>query len=657
MCRKVAESEPAAKVPHIINIRVLIVRFIFFNIMEDNMVYQALYRKWRPSVFEDVVGQNHIVETLKNQINSNKIAHAYLFCGSRGTGKTSTAKIFSRAINCEHPINGNPCNECDTCKGIINNSIFDVIEIDGASNNKVDDVRAIRDEVVYPPANAKYKVYIIDEVHMLSNEAFNALLKTLEEPPQYIVFILATTEFHKIPATIISRCQKFDFKRITYNDTADRLRKVAQADNINVTESAVKLLAKAADGSLRDGLSKLDQCLALGLSKIDYKDVANIIGASDPEFLADFVDLIIDEKLGEALKMLDSGVNMGMDALRLFSDVIDYFRDLMMIKSSGDFSLIINNESEVLKRYTSQCDRLTLARLLRIIETLFEGQNIAKYSVSPKLSFETALLKVASKNTNVDVESLMERIEMLEQKLDKLSETGVIVKEVAAPEYSFEKNDDIDSVSKPEENFNISDTGFSDNSYVENEEITKVESVIPNDTAVDEDDEYDFSAEYDEENGIEGYTIPDGDYFDIPVVDTMQNNDNVETTPDKPQTVNNGEILAYISRNFRDFCLDIENKDIAFESIMFTSTPSVEDDKLVFNFEDKTKCDNAKKNQYDEVLKDAISDIYDINANIVLKCPGDDSCVDSEDTPDDKDPLEDLFKLAEQNQIIFKLED
>ena len=335
------------------------------------MAYQALYRKWRPSVFEDVVGQDHIVETLKNQINNKKIAHAYLFCGSRGTGKTSTAKIFSRAVNCENPVNGNPCNECDTCKGILNNSIFDVIEIDGASNNKVDDIRNIRDEVVYPPANAKYKVYIIDEVHMLTTEAFNALLKTLEEPPHYVIFILATTEFHKIPATIISRCQKFDFKRITYNDTAMRIRKVAEADNIDVTESAVKLIAKAADGSLRDGLSKLDQCLALGISKIDYKNVANIIGASDPEFLSDFCDLIIDEKLGEALKMLDSGINMGIDTLRLYTDVIDYFRDLMMIKTSDDYSLIINNEQEVLDRYKSQCEKLTLPRILKIIEILF----------------------------------------------------------------------------------------------------------------------------------------------------------------------------------------------------------------------------------------------------------------------------------------------
>ncbi len=622
------------------------------------MAYQALYRKWRPSVFEDVVGQNHIVETLKNQINSNKIAHAYLFCGSRGTGKTSTAKIFSRAINCEHPINGNPCNECDTCKGIINNSIFDVIEIDGASNNKVDDVRAIRDEVVYPPANAKYKVYIIDEVHMLSNEAFNALLKTLEEPPKYIVFILATTEFHKIPATIISRCQKFDFKRITYNDTADRLRKVAQADNINVTESAVKLLAKAADGSLRDGLSKLDQCLALGLTKIDYKDVANIIGASDPEFLADFVDLIIDEKLGEALKMLDSGVNVGMDALRLFSDVIDYFRDLMMIKSSGDYSLIINNEAEVLKRYTSQCDKLTLTRLLKIIETLFEGQNIAKYSVSPKLSFETALLKIASKKTDNDIDALMERIEVLEQEIKKMSVSGITYTATQIPPSSVThieeaQNDDISEV----------DVEIEENNNAVLTEEKKSEEAVENISVMEEpfttetsEEEYDFSAEYEEDDGVDGYTIPDGDYFTSHSSEEVENNTvGHQTMLSESGNVDKSEILSYISLNFKDFSVNIMNKDIAFEGVMATAVPGVEDGKLIFTFDNKVKYNIAKSNEYNELIKAAIMDTYEFDAAVILRGPEDtmETIADEES----KDPLEDLFKIAEQNQIIFKFED
>ncbi len=607
------------------------------------MAYQALYRKWRPSVFEDVVGQDHIVEILKNQINNKKIAHAYLFCGSRGTGKTSTAKIFSRAVNCENPVNGNPCNECDTCKGILNNSIFDVIEIDGASNNKVDDIRNIRDEVVYPPANAKYKVYIIDEVHMLTTEAFNALLKTLEEPPHYVIFILATTEFHKIPATIISRCQKFDFKRITYNDTAMRIRKVAEADNIDVTESAVKLIAKAADGSLRDGLSKLDQCLALGISKIDYKNVANIIGASDPEFLSDFCDLIIDEKLGEALKMLDNGINMGIDTIRLYTDVIDYFRDLMMIKTSNDYSLIINNEKEVLDRYNTQCEKLTLPRILKIIEVLFEGQNIAKYSASPKLSFETVLLKIASKNTDTDISSLLERISILEEKIKKLTSNNVIIK----PEIKKE-----DIVTKEIETVQEVDNEFVSEETTEGEIDTEEKA---------EDEEYNFSMEYDEEeNSIEGYSIPDLDFFapentqitDKPLeTQVTQEKETVKEEIKEPIKNNNSEVLSYIKLNFKDFTVNIGKKDIAFDNIMLSTKISVDETGLVFIFDNKTKLDIARNNKYDIIIKEAISDTYNINVSV--KFQG--LTLINEDS-DKEDPIDDLFKLAEQNQIIFNLE-
>lgn len=606
------------------------------------MAYQALYRKWRPSVFEDVVGQDHIVETLKNQINNKKIAHAYLFCGSRGTGKTSTAKIFSRAVNCENPVNGNPCNECDTCKGILNNSIFDVIEIDGASNNKVDDIRNIRDEVVYPPANAKYKVYIIDEVHMLTTEAFNALLKTLEEPPHYVIFILATTEFHKIPATIISRCQKFDFKRITYNDTAMRIRKVAEADNIDVTESAVKLIAKAADGSLRDGLSKLDQCLALGISKIDYKNVANIIGASDPEFLSDFCDLIIDEKLGEALKMLDSGINMGIDTLRLYTDVIDYFRDLMMIKTSDDYSLIINNEQEVLDRYKSQCEKLTLPRILKIIEVLFEGQNIAKYSASPKLSFETVLLKIASKNTDTDINSLLERISVLEEKIKKLTSNSFVIQ----PEIKTEEVE-------------IKETGIT----MENDKDDGFIFEDIKNTENDVEEEYNFSSEYEEdENSIEGYSIPDfsfPDYEEVKITDEPQKitlEEEKETIKEKikepAEENNNNDILSYIKLNFKDFSVNISKKDIAFDNIMLSTKITVDKTGLIFIFDNKTKLDIASNNKYDIIIKEAIFDTYNINVSV--KFQG--LTLVKEDVKNE-DPIDDLFKLAEQNQIIFNLED
>ncbi|MBR4893370.1 MAG: DNA polymerase III subunit gamma/tau [Clostridia bacterium] len=612
------------------------------------MAYQALYRKWRPSVFEDVVGQDHIVDTLKNQINTNKIAHAYLFCGSRGTGKTSTAKIFSRAVNCEHPVNGNPCNECDTCLGIINNSIFDVIEIDGASNNKVDDIRNIRDEVVYPPANCKYKVYIIDEVHMLTTEAFNALLKTLEEPPQYVIFILATTEFHKIPATIISRCQKFDFKRITYNDTAKRIRKVAMADNIDVTESAVKLIAKAADGSLRDGLSKLDQCLALGLTKIDYKDVANIIGASDPEFLSKFCDAIIDEKIGDSYKLLDDGVNMGIDPLRLFTDVIDYFRDLMMIKTSNDYSLIINNEEEVIKKYNEQCSKLTISRLLKIIENLFEAQNNSKYLASPKLAFETALLKIASKNTSTDIETLLDRLEKLEEKIKDLSQGNIPCKNLSV---EFNKNTapqvfplEYNEETKKEETDDLKESS-----------ITQIAQDI-----IKEDEEYDFSSEYSEEDDYEGYTIPNEVNIDNFTINDMPENailnDNTENKvidTKIEEKVDSKEILSYIKLNFKDFLVNIKNKDIGFDNIMLSTVISLDDTGIVFDFDNKTKLDIALGSKYDKLIKEAINDVYGIEVSVKLK--GQDNVTEDEEIA--SDPLDDLFKLAEQNQVIFNFED
>jgi len=234
------------------------------------MAYQALYRKWSPLTFDDVIGQSHITQTLVNEIVHNRIAHAYLFCGTRGTGKTSTAKIFSRAINCLNNHNGNPCNECEICKGILDGSNMDVVEIDAASNNGVDNIREIRDEVAYAPSKSKYKVYIIDEVHMLSSGAFNALLKTLEEPPSHVIFILATTESHKIPATILSRCQRFDFKRISTDDVVNRLKQIIQKDHINIDDKGLRLIARVSDGSMRDALSILDQCIAFGEQTITY---------------------------------------------------------------------------------------------------------------------------------------------------------------------------------------------------------------------------------------------------------------------------------------------------------------------------------------------------------------------------------------------------
>ena len=305
-------------------------------------MHKALYRSYRPQNFEDVVGQEHIIRTLKNQIENNNVGHAYLFSGTRGTGKTSTAKIFARAVNCENSINQEPCNECEVCRDILNDNVMDVVEIDAASNNSVDDIRELRESVKYSPTKAKYKVYIIDEVHMLSQGAFNALLKTLEEPPSYVIFILATTEPHKIPATILSRCQRFDFKRVTVKDMTDRMKKICNEENIEVEEKALNLIARNSQGALRDALSILDQCISFSDNKIEYKDAVELLGTVNIEQLFEMAQSIIDQDTKRSLQILNEFVVWGKDIRNLINDLIDHFRNLMVCKVSKDLDEIID---------------------------------------------------------------------------------------------------------------------------------------------------------------------------------------------------------------------------------------------------------------------------------------------------------------------------
>jgi len=568
------------------------------------MAYQALYRKWRPKVFEDVVGQQHIIETIKNQIASGKIAHAYLFCGSRGTGKTSTAKIFSRAVNCENPVNGNPCNECNSCRGIINGSIFDVVEIDGASNNKVDDVRNLRDEVLYPPADVKYKVYIIDEVHMLTTEAFNALLKTLEEPPAYVIFILATTEFHKIPATIISRCQKFDFRRITFKDTARRIGEVAVMDGIEITPSAVNLISKAADGSLRDGLSKLDQCMALGLTKIDYKDVANIIGASDPEYLSELCDLVIDKNLSGALKKLDDGINVGIDPGRLYSDMADYFRDLMMYKATLDSSLLTNSEQEVIAKFADQAKRITLAGILRISEALSEGMTSAKFTLSPKLSFEITLLKIASTSTEPDINSILERIEKIEE---KLKNPALLNSKVPEP--------------KPE--------------------VQKTETVSDNESGYDE-----------------FYDVPEelyADSFEEPFEgEVTYAPDELSDTTDVSESFpgDTEDIARSINENLKDILSHAKNVDIGFSGIIRKAEIQYVDGVVYLCFNENFAYDIAQKYGYSKIMSQALFSYYSREYKVEIKKNKGIAPPASEGS----DPFNEIMELADENISLFNIE-
>jgi len=379
------------------------------------MAYMALYRRWRPTIFEDVVGQEHISKTLKNQIKNSGIAHAYLFCGTRGTGKTSMSKIFAKAVNCLHPQDHNPCNQCEICKGIQHESIMDVIEIDAASNNGVDNIRELRENVKYPPTKGRYKVYIIDEVHMLSTGAFNALLKTLEEPPEFVIFILATTESHKIPATILSRCQRFDFKRISEKDIVKWLGRICNELNYETEEEALQLIARNSDGAMRDALSILDQCMAFSSEKVTREDVINILGTVTDEILFELVDHIIEGNSRNAMALIESLVQSGKDIHQFLNDLIGHYRNLMMTKIAGQQEGIIHLSNESIERLFQQGNKTEINHIMRAVRILSETEAESKWSTQPRVLLEVAIIKLTQPMYDYSMEGLVERISVLEK--------------------------------------------------------------------------------------------------------------------------------------------------------------------------------------------------------------------------------------------------
>ena len=386
------------------------------------MSYQALYRKWRPTAFSDVKGQDHIVTTLRNQIKSDRIGHAYLFCGTRGTGKTTIAKIFAKAVNCEHPIDGNPCGECPACKAIAAGTSMNVIEIDAASNNGVDNIREIRDEVQYSPTEGKYKVYIIDEVHMLSIGAFNALLKTLEEPPSYVIFILATTEAHKIPITILSRCQRYDFHRISIETISDRLSELMKAENINVEERAIRYIAKAADGSMRDALSLIDQCIAFYLGQdLKYENVLEVLGAVDTAVFENMLALIMSSDAAGCMQLIEQLIMQGRELGQFVNDFIWYLRNLMLIRTSDDDEImeVIDASAERIEALKEEAKMVNVDVIMRYIRILSELSGQIKYSSQKRVLIEIALIKLAKPAMERDVSSLNNRIAILEKKIEE----------------------------------------------------------------------------------------------------------------------------------------------------------------------------------------------------------------------------------------------
>lgn len=384
------------------------------------MSYTALYRKFRPASFEDVKGQDHIVTTLKNQIKAERIGHAYLFCGTRGTGKTTIAKIFAKAVNCEKPVDGSPCGECAVCRAIAAGASMNVIEIDAASNNGVDNIREIVDEVAYSPAEGKYKVYIIDEVHMLSIGAFNALLKTLEEPPSYVIFILATTEVHKIPITILSRCQRYDFKRITIDTISERIRELIQIEQVSIEDKAIRYIAKTADGSMRDALSLLDQCIAFHFGQeLTYDKVLDVLGAVDTEVFSRLLREVMQGHVPGVIGILEEMVIQGRELTQFVSDFTWYLRNLLLIKTADGIEDIIDVSTENLARLKEEAQMAENDVIMRYIRVLSELSGQIRYAAQKRILIEIALIKLCRPEMETDTESLSDRIRKLEQKVEQ----------------------------------------------------------------------------------------------------------------------------------------------------------------------------------------------------------------------------------------------
>ncbi len=383
-------------------------------------MYRVLYRKWRPQTFSDVAGQPHITETLANEVRENRLAHAYLFTGSRGTGKTSCAKILSKAINCLSPVDGNPCNNCEICRGIDNGSVLDVVEIDAASNRGIDDIRALREESAFTPAQAKFRVYIIDEVHMLTIEAFNALLKTLEEPPEHIVFILATTEVQKLPSTILSRCQRFDFRRISVDAIVSRLKYVAQNENVSIDDAAAVLIARIADGGMRDALSIFDRCLSIS-ENVTTQVVSDAAGLMSKEYLFSLCEAFRNKDTSKALSIVDELHNSSCDTERLCTELTNHFRSLLVIKSVKNPENILVSTNEELEELRKQASLFSVEEILNIMNILSSAIASIKVTQNRRIETEMAMIKICSPETSTDVSALFARIAKLEKQIADLS--------------------------------------------------------------------------------------------------------------------------------------------------------------------------------------------------------------------------------------------
>lgn len=438
------------------------------------MSYQALYRKYRPQTFSDVVGQEHITETLKNELSAGKVTHAYLFTGTRGTGKTSTAKILAKAVNCLNPKNGDPCLECESCLSVANGENTDIVEIDAASNNSVDSIRELRDQVNFAPASSKYRVYIIDEVHMLTISAFNALLKTLEEPPEHVIFILATTEVHKLPATILSRCQRFDFRRIDPERICERIQYIAGKEGLTVTDGAASLIAAAADGGMRDALSILDLC-ASGSKNIDEETVESVCGMAGGDYLLQLADCINRRDAEGALLLTDKLYNTSVDMQRLLSELTSHFRDLMIIKTvKSDNKPIVCSETR-LKALTEQAAAFDIKDIMHAL-SLLQATAAGMQGGNRRCEMEMALIRLCTPSLSNDLSSLERRINALETGAAKIAPRPRA--ESPAPAVTPETEQDIPLPEAPPDEPAVQAASSGDTEQVENGEWDEIRRIL-----------------------------------------------------------------------------------------------------------------------------------------------------------------------------------
>lgn len=573
-------------------------------------MYQVLYRKYRPKVFSDVYGQEHVTSTLINEIKENRISHAYLFTGSRGTGKTTCAKILAKAVNCEHNENGEPCNECEVCKGLDSGSIYDVVEIDAASNNGVDNIRDLREEANYTPTRGRYRVYIIDEVHMLSKGAFNALLKTLEEPPEHVVFILATTEVHMLPATILSRCQRFDFKRIQPETMALRLKEVAGFENMQLDDDAAILISRIADGGMRDALSILDQCAGRG-SHIDSKLVSEVAGIAGREALYELSDAVCNQSSGDALNVISRLHQSSYDMERLCVEMINHFRNFLIVKTvKKSRELIICTDDEY-DTIIKSAENFTLAKVIFALDLFQNTLTIIKGGANARIEMEMCFVKLCQPKLDASMEAVLDRIASLERAV----KNGVTFAPVQSVKTVVSEQPKAESIQQPD----LPDAFLQTAEKAEKKESFDIEKPIDN------------AEEAEAENPIVS-----------PLEEALVDTTPLQESPAEAVFAPQQEVVQTEFAEWAEFMEIIYKTDIGIYGILNDATAYIRGEHFLFESSNPTLRQFIVMPTHKKAIKQAIFDVTGKRYKLgIFK--------NSEEKNEKKDPLEDLISKAQGN--------